>query len=232
MKYTYLCASRTSFPCSSEGGVEQCDSCELRPAPPCARAAQHHLFSLFFNFHSYSGFRTPRRIAAAEFKETVDGYFKEDKRQPLSLSSCSIACLVRQSCLIKVAASSSLSVITRHSAGFPVLQRCVDSVQQGKVGLLTGRLASRPRGRSVGQPAAGGNIEASLSSCASQVSSRRDNGEDSDAQHGEANKPNTGQALRYHTKASAAAALPEAEGKKTTDTTREKSLRVRTILFV
>lgn len=83
-----------SFPCSSEGGVEQCDSCELRPAPPGACAVRRHLFS-FFNFHSYSGFRTPRRIAAAEFKETVDGYFKEDKRQPLSLSSCSIARLVR-----------------------------------------------------------------------------------------------------------------------------------------
>lgn len=50
---------------------------------------------------------------------------------------------------------------------------------------------------------------------------RRDNGEDSDAQHRQANKPNSRQALRYNTKASAAAALPEAEGKKTTDTTRE-----------
>lgn len=43
----------------------------------------------------------------------------------------------------------------------------------------------------------------------------RDNGEDSGAQHRQANEPNAGQALRYNTKASAAAALPEAEGKKT-----------------
>lgn len=50
-----------------------------------------------------------------------------------------------------------------------------------------------------------------------------DNGEDSGAQHREANKPNPRQALRYNTKASAAAALPEAEGKKTTDTTKGKS---------
>lgn len=42
---------------------------------------------------------------------------------------------------------------------------------------------------------------------------RRDNGEDSGTQHREANKPNSRQALCYNTKASAAAALPKAEGK-------------------
>lgn len=52
---------------------------------------------------------------------------------------------------------------------------------------------------------------------------RRDNGEDSDPQRGEADQPDPGQALRDRTEASAAAALPEAEGKKTTDTTRGKS---------
>lgn len=55
---------------------------------------------------------------------------------------------------------------------------------------------------------------------------RRDNGEDSDAHHRQANKPNSRQALRYNTKASAAAALPEAEGKKTTDATREGKKKV------
>ena len=60
---------------------------------------------------------------------------------------------------------------------------------------------------------------------------RRDNGEASGAQHREANKPNSRQALRGDTKASAAAAaaaaLPEAEGKKTERTRhgREKSPR-------
>lgn len=57
---------------------------------------------------------------------------------------------------------------------------------------------------------------------APEPSCRRDNGEDSGSQRREANKPNSRQAFRYNTKASAAAALPEAEGKKTTDTTRGK----------
>lgn len=54
-------------------------------APPIAAAAQFNFSLLFSVFHSYSGFRTLRQTAAAEFKETGDSYFKYDKRQPLSL---------------------------------------------------------------------------------------------------------------------------------------------------
>lgn len=72
----------------------------------------------------------------------------------------------------------------------------------------------------------GGNAEAPPpSSCGrgSRASCRRDNGEDSGAQHCEANQPNSRQALRDNTKASAAAALPEAEGKTTKGEGGEKS---------
>lgn len=98
--------------------------------------------------------------------------------------------------------------------------------------MLAGWLPDREQGLSASQQL---EVTPKLpSSCGSgsRASCRRDNGEDSGAQHREANKPNSRQALRYNTKASAAAALPEAEGKETTDMTREKWLRVRTILFV
>lgn len=91
--------------------------------------------------------------------------------------------------------------------------------------MLAGRLASRPRRRFVyASQQLEVTTEASLSSwaCGSRASRRRDHGEDSDAQHRQANKPNPRQAFRYNTKASAAAALPEAEGKKTTATTKEE----------
>lgn len=80
------------FPCCSEGGVEHW-FLWITPRPFLAHAQFSGIS--FFRFSLLLCFRTPRRIAAAEFKETVDGYFKEDKRQPLSLSSCSNVCLVR-----------------------------------------------------------------------------------------------------------------------------------------
>lgn len=89
--HTVKCVSRvlhglTLFLCSSEGGVEQSDSCELGSSHRCGCAVQFFTPLFFSGFHSYSGFRTPRQTAAAEFKETGDSYFKYDKRQPLSLS--------------------------------------------------------------------------------------------------------------------------------------------------
>lgn len=41
------------FSCSNEGGVEQCDSCELRPAPFLRVRSLAPLF-FFSVFHSYS----------------------------------------------------------------------------------------------------------------------------------------------------------------------------------
>lgn len=104
----------------------------------------------------------------------------------------------------------------------PFFALCRDCpARQSRFCSLAGWLPDREEGLSASQQLEV-TTEASLSSwgCGSRASCRRDNGEDSDAQHRQANKPNSRQAFRYNTKASAAAALPEAEGKKTTATTK------------
>lgn len=99
--------------------------------------------------------------------------------------------------------------------------------------MLAGWLPDREQGLSDSQQLEE-NIEASFLSCGRgfRASCRRDNGEDSGAQHREANKPNSRKTFRYITKASAAAALPEAKGKKNNEHDTGKVLRVTTILFI
>lgn len=128
----------------------------MNSAPPIAAAAQYN-FSLLFFFQFFtptlaSG-RQDRPLPpnlkrqAIVILNTINGNHCPLAYFPTLLAR---ACVFRWRCLIKVAASSSSSVISLHSAGFSVPLRCAETVQLGKVGLLAGRLASRPRGRFVG----------------------------------------------------------------------------------
>lgn len=127
----------------------------VNSAPPTVAAAQFNSSLLFFQFFTptLASGRQDRSLPpnlkrqSIVILNTING-----NHCPLAYFPTLVAwaCLIRWSCLIKVAASSSLSVITLHSAGFSVLLRCSETVQLGKVGLLAGRLASRPRGRFVG----------------------------------------------------------------------------------
>lgn len=119
----------TLFLCSSEGGVEQSDSCELSSSHCCACAVQFvaAFFPLqFFTPTLASGRRDGSLPPNLKRQSIVILNTINGNHCPLDYFPTLVAWAgwIRRSCLVQVAASSSLSVHSLHSAAFSVPLFC------------------------------------------------------------------------------------------------------------
>lgn len=132
------------------------------------------------------------------------------------------AARVRRSCWVRVAASSGSCVRSLLASSVPPLpapRRGGPVRQSSSARSLAARQAGSPTENKLCRLANNWRYQPERPSPC-----RRDNGEDPDAQCRQANNPDPGQAVRDHPEASAAAALPEAQGKRTTAEGKEKCL--------